>query len=263
MKRREEGQQTAHTDKACLVGSGPALFGPNQKAQRQDQRGPGRQNWGLKAVSLGPKDDLMCSAGETKCEDGGVRPGEKGASHLDALVDPAWICAKGPLLDAHEERTGLKDSDRFESYGKMGLWEMSSERSFFISPCQGLTENGSLNGQALDLVEHGGRGSEVEVAEDYSSRTFGSRYETVSSSICSSPLCSVFGRPLLSGGPSGLGNYHGHEVMGDIEPLRVVSADGIEWGGNFRGSYECYSRDKGLWGWEGGGSQDKFGVRGL
>ena len=173
---------------------------------------------------------LKCSAGETKREDEGVSPGEKGASKMDALVDPAWICAKGPLLDAHEERTGLKDCDRFESCGKVGLWEMSSECSFLISSCQGTTENGSLNGQVLDLVERGSRGSEVEVAEDYSSRTFGSRYETLSSSNCSSPLFSVFGRPLLYGGPSGLGNHHGYEVMGDIESLRVVSADGIEWG---------------------------------
>ena len=178
LKRREEGQQIANTDKACLVGSGPALIGPNPKAQRQDQKGPGRQNWGLKAVLLGPKDVLKCSAGETKCEDEGVRPGEKGTSNLDALVDLAWICAKGPLLDAHEERTGLKDCDRFESCGKLGLWEMSSECSFLISPCQGTTENGSLNGQVLDLVERGSRGSEVEVAEDYSSRTFSSRCET-------------------------------------------------------------------------------------
>ena len=100
---------------------------------------------------------------------------------------------------------------------------MSYERPFLFSPSQGPTEIGSLNGQALDLVERGFRGSEVEVAEDYRSRTFGSRYETVSSSISFSPLCSVFGRPLLSGGPSGLGNYHGHEEMGDLEPLRVVS----------------------------------------
>ena len=107
---------------------------------------------------------------------------------------------------------------------------MSSERPFFISSSQGPTENGSLNGQALDLVERGFRGSEVEVAEDYRSRTFSSRYETVSSSISFSPLCSGFGRPLLFGGPFGLGNYHGHEEMGDLEPLRVVSADGIEWG---------------------------------
>ena len=38
-KMRKEGQQTAHADKACLVGSGPAFIGPNPKAQRQDQRG--------------------------------------------------------------------------------------------------------------------------------------------------------------------------------------------------------------------------------
>ena len=70
----------------------------------------------------------------------------------------------------------------------------------------------------------------MEVSKDHRSRTFGSRYETVSSSIFSSPLCSVFGRPLLSGGPFGLVDYHRHEEMRDIEPLRVVSADGIEWG---------------------------------
>ena len=112
----------------------------------------------------------------------------------------------------------------------MGLWEKSSDRPFLISSCQGPTENGSPAGQALDLVERGFRGSEMEVAEDYKSRTFGSRYEMVSSPICSSPLCSIFGRPLLSGGPSGLGDYLGHEEMGDIEPLIVVLDDGIEWG---------------------------------
>ena len=238
MKVRKEAQLTgAHTDKACFGQSGPLLLGPNQtesvkspKAQKQVQRGFGRQNWGLKAVSLGPKVDLICFEVETRREDEGVRPGEKGSSHSDPLVDLAWICAKGPLLDAHEERTGLMDCDRFESCGKEGLWEMSYVRPLLISSCQGPTENGYPAGQALELVEQGFRGSEVEVAEDQRSRTFGSRYETVSSSICSSPLCSVFGRPLLFGGPSDLGDYHGHEDMGDIELLRVVSADGIEWG---------------------------------
>ena len=122
------------------------------------------------------------------------------------------------------------DCERFESCGKEGLWEMSSDLPLLISSCQGPTENGSPAGQALDLVERGFRGPEVEVAEDHQSRTFSSMYEMVSSSIFSSPLCSVFGRPLLSGGPSGLEDYHGHEEMGDIEPLRVVSADDIEWG---------------------------------
>ena len=107
---------------------------------------------------------------------------------------------------------------------------MSSECSSLISSSQGTTENGSLSGQVLDLEERGSRGSQVEVAEDYSNRNFGSRYETLSAHNCSSPLCSVFGRPLLHGGPSDMGKHHGYEVMGDIEPLRVVSADGIEWG---------------------------------
>ena len=238
MKEREEVQQIgSHTDKEVrrYGQSGPVLIGPKQsepvkspKAQKQDQRGFGRRKWGLKAVSLGPKVALNCSKGETRCEDEGVRPGEKGSSHLDSLVDPAWICEQGPLLDAHEERTGLMDCVRFESCGEKGLWEVSSDRPLLVSSCQGPTEKGSPAGQALDLVERGFRVPEVEVSEDHRSRTFDSRYETVSSSIYSSPLCSVFGWPLLSGGPSGLGDYHRHEEMGDIEPLRVVSADGIK-----------------------------------
>ena len=42
-----------------------------------------------------------------------------------------------------------------------------------------------------------------------------------------SSLISVFFRPLLSGGFSGLGGTNGDE---DLEPLRVVAADGREWG---------------------------------
>ena len=224
LKRREEGQLFVNNTKAYLVGSGPAPSGPNPKAHRQVQRGPGRKQRGLKAV----KEVLKYSAVETKGEDHAVRPGVKGASRMEVLVDPAWICAKGPFLDVHEERTDFKDCDSFESCGKAGLWEMPSECSFLISSCQGTTGNGSLNGQVLDLVERVSRGSQVEVAEDYNSRSLGPRYETLTSPNCSSPLTSIFGRPLLYGGPSGLGN--GVEVMEDLEPLRVVSADGIEWG---------------------------------
>ena len=32
LKRREDGQQIVNTDKACIVGSGPALIGPNPNA---------------------------------------------------------------------------------------------------------------------------------------------------------------------------------------------------------------------------------------
>ena len=133
---------------------------------------------------------------------------------------------QGPFLDAHEKRTGLVDCVRFESCGEEGLQEVSSVCPLMVSLCQGPTEKGSPAGQALDLVERGFRVLEVEVSEDHRSRTFSSRYETVSSTIRSSPLCSIFGRPLLSKGSSSLGDYHGYEAMGDIEPLRVVSAGG-------------------------------------
>ena len=58
----------------------------------------------------------------------------------------------------------------------------------------------------------------------------GPRFETLSSTDCSSPLFSVFGRPLLSGGSSGLGEFIENETLGDMEPLRVVSVDAREWG---------------------------------
>ena len=220
---RNSQKQPAHTDKTSLVGSGPAFNGPKPNAQNQIQRGLKIQNRGRKDAALGPLADSSCSVGQKQ---GGVRSGGEGASHLGA--DPAWVCAKGPLLDADEARTRLKDSDRFENGGNVGLWELSSESSLLRSPYTGPT--GSLVGQALDLVECGFRDSEAEATEELSSITFGSRYETAPSCICSSPLCSVFGRPLLSGGPSGLGKYHRQEEVGVIEPLRVVTADGIECG---------------------------------
>ena len=58
----------------------------------------------------------------------------------------------------------------------------------------------------------------------------GSRFETMSSNDFSPSIFSVFGRPLLSGGSSGLGDFHEYEDLGEMEPLRVVSADGREWG---------------------------------
>ena len=57
-----------------------------------------------------------------------------------------------------------------------------------------------------------------------------SRYETIPSDDYPSPLFSIFGRPLLSGGSSSLGDFHGYEATGEMEPLRVVSNDGREWG---------------------------------
>ena len=55
-----------------------------------------------------------------------------------------------------------------------------------------------------------------------------SRFETEPSNGFSPTMFSVFGGPLLSGGSSG--EYHDHVDLGEMEPLRVVSADGKEWG---------------------------------
>ena len=220
---RNSQKEPAHTDRTSLVGRGPAFKGPKPNAQIQTQRGPKIQNRGRKDAALGSLAASSCSVGQIQ---GGVRSGGEGASFQGA--DPAWVCAKGPLLDVDEASTRLKDSDRFESGGNVGLWELSSESSLLRSSYTGPT--GSLVGQDLDLVECGFRGFEAEATEELNSRTFVSRYDTAPSCICSSPLCSVFGRPLLSGGPSGRGEYHRQEEVGVIEPLRVVTADGIECG---------------------------------
>ena len=199
------------------------------KAQKQKQKQG--ETGSLKcgsAISTGQK-DIMHSEGETKCEDEGNRPGVKGSPPSDALDDPAWICAGGSLLAEYEERTGMKDCYSFDCWEKAGLRRMSSELPFFISPSQGSSEKGFPNSQALEIEESGIRGYKAEVVEDFRRRTCGSRYETESPPI-TSYLCSVFGRPLLSGGPSGLGNCIEDEELGDLAPLRVVTADGMEWG---------------------------------
>ena len=58
------------------------------------------------------------------------------------------------------------------------------------------------------------------------------RYDDNISEQSTSALISVFGRPLLQGEISGLGGINGEE---NLEPLRVVAADGREWGVDFSG----------------------------
>ena len=58
------------------------------------------------------------------------------------------------------------------------------------------------------------------------------RYDDNISVQSTSAMISVFGRPLLQGEISGLGGINGEE---DLEPLRVVAADGREWGADFSG----------------------------
>ena len=173
---------------------------------------------GSKEASLGPKGVISCSKEETWLEDGDVRPGAKGFPFSNPLDDPTWICARGPLLDAHENRIGLVEIVSFESCWEEGLWDVSYNCPIVGSARQGPGEEGYSADQALDLVESVLRVLKVEVP----------RYETVPSFDCSPPLFSVFGRPLLSEGSLGLGDFLGPEAMGEIKPLRVVSVDGRE-----------------------------------
>ena len=57
-------------------------------------------------------------------EEGGASPGAEGSS--DLLVDPAWICARGPLLHALEGSPGPGGTPRFESCWEKGLWMVPS-----------------------------------------------------------------------------------------------------------------------------------------
>ena len=205
-------------------------FGAHVKAglvnQYENVKSSKARNQKSRSVFSTDQKDTRSSEGETKCDKEGNRQGVEGSSPSDALVDHAWVCAGGSLRVEHEDRTGLKDCFRFEYCEKAGLVEMSSELPFFTSPSQGFSEKGYPNSLALEIVECGIRCSEEEVVEDFRRRSCGSRYETESPSISSS-LCSVFGRPLLSGGPSGCLE---DEKLGDLAPLRVVTADGMEWG---------------------------------
>ena len=56
-----------------------------------------------------------------------------------------------------------------------------------------------------------------------------------------SALISIFGRPLLPGEISGLGGSNREE---DLEPLRVIAADGREWG--MKSSCELIEEGEGL-----------------
>ena len=95
---------------------------------------------------------------------------------------------------------------------------------------QGNGDEGFSDGRSLALVEAGSMRPEVADPKALQIHPEGSRFDTLSSVDVSSSLFFVFSLPLLSGGSSGLGDFWEHESLGDMEPLRVVSGDGREWG---------------------------------
>ena len=143
---------------------------------------------------------------------------------------------RGPLLEAHENRTGLLGNYSFESFWEDGPRDVSSDCPLMGYSCKGPGEEGYSAGRSLALVESDLKAPEEEALEAHRSHTNVSRYETIPSDDYPSPLFSVFGWPLLSKGSLSLGDFHGYEATGEMEPLRVVSDDGREWGEVLAGS---------------------------
>ena len=160
-------------------------------------------------------------------------------STMESFEDPTWICARDSLLDVKDDKTCLRGSSAFESW-----WEKEQGEGSSLCPLMGfLHQSPGEMGCPTDcysaLVEAEYRCTEKDDPEALQTFVKDSRSVTVSSNDFSPSIFSVFGRPLLSGGSSGLGESHVLEDLGEMEPLRVVLADGREWGNGFaEGSME-------------------------
>ena len=189
--------------------------------------------WGLKkalkGARSGPSGDFSGSEEKRRVGGGGgASPRAKGSSDLQ--VDPAWICARGSLPHTFEGSPGSGETPRFESCWEQGLWMVPAECP--ISGCsgQGNAAERYSDGSSYALQEMVPKSPKAEDHKELRSHTKGPRFETMSSTDCSSPLFSVFCRPLLSRGPSGLGDFLENETLGNLEPLRMVPVYGKEWG---------------------------------
>ena len=97
------------------VSTGPKQVGPQKclKVLKSGNRGKRGMDSDLKVARLGPKGVTSCPKEEKRLEDGGSHSGA--VCSLDSLGDPAWVCMRGPLLNAQEGRLGLGETSGFES----------------------------------------------------------------------------------------------------------------------------------------------------
>ena len=164
---------------------------------------------------------------------GGRRWGDLGlvrGGACEALIDPAWICVKGPLLQTKESWPGWGDNPRFES-----CWEKGWSLVVVESPTTGGSGHGNgaegfPEGSSVALAEAVAMWTEVVDPKAFGTIAEEPKSVTLPSVDASLSPSSVFDRPLLSAESSGAGDFCGHDALGDMEPLRVVSDDGREWG---------------------------------
>ena len=235
LKRQKEGAHITTYGASSLGGeSGPVLYGmqagpPNDvREEKAGKRGFWGRKKSFKEARFGPSGDVSGSKETRRLEEGGASPGVEGS--LELMVDLAWICARGPLLHAFEGPPGTGGTPSFESCWEKGMWMVQTECLAMGCSGQGNTSEGGADGSSLALVEKIPKSPEVEDDKELRTHALGPRFESLSLTDCSSPIFSVFGRPLLTGGSSGLGEFLENETLGDMEPSRVVSVDGSEWG---------------------------------
>ena len=206
---------------------GPLQTGPSNWS-RDFKRG-NSGDWRLiKAAQAGPAGGSSGAREEWRMKVGGLRSGEGGS--CEALVDPAWICARGPLLQTKESWPGWGGISRFEVCWEKGLSLVAVESPAMDASGHGKGDEGFSDGSSVALVEAVSLRTELVDPKEFGTIAEGSRLVTLSSVDVSPPLSSVFGRPLLSGGSSGSRDFCEYDPLGDMEPLRVVSGDGREWG---------------------------------
>ena len=206
---------------------GPLQTGPSNWS-RDFKRG-NNGDWGLiKVAQAGHAGGSSGAREEWRMKVGGSRSGEGGS--CETLVDPAWICARGPLLQTKESWPGWGGISRFESCWEKGLSLVAVESHAMDVSGHGNGDDGFSDGSSVALVEAVSMRTELVDPKEFGTIAEGSRFVTLSSVDVSPPLSSIFGRPLLSGGSSGSGDFCEHDSLGDMEPLRVVSGDGREWG---------------------------------
>ena len=207
-----------------LKKSGPQTDPRLLKLGEQGLRGSERAG----KVACVSKGGSYVSTAAKRLGDGDFSPGV--VSSLVSPADPAWICARDPLRNAQEDNICLRENSGFESWWEKGLRPGSS-----ICPLMGFRqqdqfEEGCPDARPLALLVAETRGPEEDDPEASRLLAKVSRFVTASSNDFSPSTFSAFGRPLLPGDSSGVGESHELEDLGETEPLRVVMADGSEWG---------------------------------
>ena len=162
-----------------LGSTGPKQASPQKclKALKSGNRGKRGLDNDLIVARSGPKGVTSCPKEEKMLEDGGSHLGA--VCSLESLVDPAWICAWGPLLNVQEGRLGLGETSGFESCWEEGLGAVSPDCPSMGISYQDHGEEGCLVARSFALVEVVSECPDEDDPEALCILVKGSRFDTV------------------------------------------------------------------------------------